>query len=562
MKRRWILLGTLVALAGAGTAAWQRYWFHIPGIISQLRDPVQPNQPVAWAQGPAVAAKPPGERPPNIILIVADDLGMNDISAFGGGIVPTPAIDSLMREGASVDSFYTANATCSPSRAAMMTGRYPTRFGFEFTAVPPIFAENIGHGAPLGPHKPIFHADRVEGIMPYPEMGVPASEVMIPEMLKVAGYHSMHIGKWHLGEAKGLRPEDQGFDESLGIMAGGGLFLPKDSPEVVNAKLPWDPIDRFLWANLPFAVQWNGGKRFAPDRYVTDYFTDQAVRAIDANKNRPFFLYLAHTAPHTPLQALKSDTDKLGHITNERDRVYAGMLVALDRSVASIKAKLEQEGLADNTLILFTSDNGGAWYVGMDDLNKPYRGWKATFFEGGIRAPLFAKWPAVIKPGTRYRTPRSHLDLYRTIASAAGAEAGIPTDRVIDSREIFVTPSMARLGNGRPPLVGNEILDSTPRALFWRSGDYRAVRQGDWKLQVSARPNRVWLHNLADDPTEQRDLSAVMPEKVAELRAKIEAQAVEMPKPLWPALIEGPVRIDVPQNAPWVDGQELIFWAN
>jgi arylsulfatase A-like enzyme len=546
VKKRWLLLATAVVLAGSGTLAWQRYWLHLPGLVSAIRDPVQPNRAVPWAAGPATAARPPASRPPNIILIVADDLGINDISAFGGGLVPTPAIDSLRRDGASIDSFYAANATCSPSRAAMMTGRYPTRFGFEFTAVPPIFAENIGHGAALGPHKPIFHAERVEGMMPYAEMGVPQSEVMLPEVLQAAGYRTLHIGKWHLGEARGLRPEDQGFHESLGIMAGGGLFLPEAAPGVVNAKLPWDPIDRFLWANLPFAVQWNGGRRFEPDRYLTDYFTDQAVRAIDANRNRPFFLYLAHTAPHTPLQALRADYDKLGHIPDHRDRVYAAMLVALDRSVATITAKLETEGLADNTLILFTSDNGGAWYVGMDALNKPYRGWKATFFEGGIRAPLFARWPARIAPGTRVSGVATHLDLFATLAAAG--DAALPADRLMDSYDLL------------PALTAGASLP--PRTTFWRSGDYRAVRDGDWKLQVSARPERVWLHNLADDPTERRDLSAAMPGKVAELHAKIDEQAAQMPRPLWPALLEGPVRIDVPQTAPWQDGQELVFWAN
>lgn len=546
MRRRWVLLGAVAAISVAGYAAWQRYWYYLPGIVQSVRDPVQPNQPVLWAQGPQTASAPPSDRPPNIILIVTDDMGINDISAFGGGLVPTPAIDRLKADGAFITAFYAANATCSPSRAAMMTGRYPTRFGFEFTAAPPQFARNIGHGAGVGPHAPIFHADRVEGIMPYREMGVPSSEVMIPEVLKPAGYHSIHIGKWHLGEASGKRPEDQGFDETLGIMAGGGMFLPPDSPDVVNAKLPWDPIDRFIWANLSFAVQWNGGRRFAPDRYITDYFTDQAVAAISANRNRPFFLYLAHTAPHTPLQALKSDYDALGHITDHRDRVYAAMLVALDRSVATIQARLEAEGLADNTLILFTSDNGGAWYVDMPDLNKPYRGWKATFFEGGIRVPLLARWPARIAPGTSVSGIASNMDLLATIAAAAGATP--PTDRVLDGINLL------------PALAGGEALP--PRTIFWRSGDYRAVRSGDWKLQVSARPSRVWLHNLADDPTERRDLSAAMPEKVAKLRALIDAHAAEQAPPLWPALIEGPIRIDVPMTAPYEPGQELIYWPN
>jgi arylsulfatase A-like enzyme len=546
MRKRWILLSAVAALGLAGTALWQRYWYYTPGIVGAIRNPVQPNQPVTWARGPETAATPVAERPPNIILIVADDLGINDISAFGGGIVPTPHIDRLRTEGASVDSFYAANATCSPSRAAMMTGRYPTRFGFEFTAVPPIFAENLSHGDGVGPHRAIFHTDRVDGIMPYEKMGVPASEIMIPEVLKARGYRNLHIGKWHLGEAQGLRPDNQGFDESLAILAGGGLFDDPDSPDVVNAKLPWDPIDRFLWANLPFAVRWNGGRHFRPDRYLTDYFTDQAVAAIDANRNRPFFLYLAYNAPHTPLQAKKSDYDRLGHIGDHRDRVYAAMLVALDRGVGHIQAKLEKEGLAENTLILFTSDNGGAAYLGMTDLNKPYRGWKATFFEGGIRVPLFAKWPARIPAGTRVAGVGSHIDVLATAAAAAGA--ALPADRKLDGMNL-----LPNLTSGAP---------IAPRTLFWRSGAYRVVRDGDWKLQVSARPGRVWLHDLGKDPTERRDLSVAMPQKVAELRAKMNAQAAGMPAPLWPALLEGPVRIDVPLNTPWKEGQELVYWAN
>jgi arylsulfatase A-like enzyme len=546
MKKRWILLSTAVVLAGAGYAAFQHWKLHIPGIVSEIRDPILEPQKVAWQQGPATPAAPPAERPPNIILIVADDLGMNDISAFGGGLVPTPNIDSLMKEGASVSSFYAANATCSPSRAAMMTGRYPTRFGFEFTSVPPLLARNVGHGGQIGPLKPIFHEELVDGLMPYQQQGVPASEITVAESLKAAGYHTLHIGKWHLGETKGLRPEDQGFDESLGVAAGAVMFLPETSPDVVNAKLPWDRIDEFLWASLPFAVQYNGQQRFRPSHYITDYFTDEAAAAIDANRNRPFFLYMAYNAPHTPLQALKTDYDKLGHIKDHNDRVYAAMLVALDRGVGRIKAKLAEEGLADNTLILFTSDNGGAWYNGMPNLNKPYRGFKATFFEGGIRTPLFARWPARIPAGTRVKGAATHIDLFATAAAAAGA--AVPADRPMDGLNLL------------PALESGSALP--PRTLFWRSGHYRVVRDGDWKLQVSERPKRAWLFDLAADPTEQRDLSAAMPEKVAELRAKIEAQAAQMPPPLWPALLEGPVRIDVPSNAPWADGQQYVFWAN
>jgi arylsulfatase A-like enzyme len=220
-----------------------------------------------------------------------------------------------------------------------MTGRYPTRFGFEFTPAPWQLAQNIGHFAGDGP-RPIYHGDRVEGLMPYADMGVPASEVTVAEMLQEAGYHTVHIGKWHLGEASGLRPEDQGFDEALGIMAGGGLYLPVYDARGVEARLPWDPIDRFSWANMPFAVQFNGGQRFAPNEYLTDYMTHNAVEAIRANRNRPFFMYLAYTAPHTPLQATREDYEAVAGIEDHKSRVYAAMIRALDRGVGEVMQAL------------------------------------------------------------------------------------------------------------------------------------------------------------------------------------------------------------------------------
>ncbi len=544
MPRLLVTLIVLIVLGTGGYFAFQHYKIYLPGLISRLQNPIADNQPVIWAPGPAEAGAEPGQRPPNIIVIVADDLGYNDVSFGGGGLAPTPNIDALAREGAHASIGYAANATCSPSRAAIMTGRYPTRFGFEFTAVPPQFAENLGHARGDGP-APIFHADRVEGIMSYYDMGVPTNEVTIAEMLRERGYRTLHIGKWHLGEADGLRPEDQGFDESLGIMAGGGLFLPLNDPAGVEARLPWDPIDRFLWANLPYAVQFNGGQRFAPEGYLTDYMTRNAVAAIEANRNRPFFMYLAYTAPHTPLQATREDYEAMSGIEDHTARVYAAMIRALDRGVGEVMQALRDNGLDDNTLVIFTSDNGGAWYTGIPTLNAPFRGWKATFFEGGVRVPFFVRWPAQIAAGTEIEGPAHHIDIFRTALAAAGAED-------VDPRRDSVSLLPALRGQAPSP----------PRTLFWRSGGYRAVRDGDWKLQIAERPQRTWLFNLALDPTEQNDLSAAEPAQVARLRALIETHEQAMPAPLWPALIEGPVRIDTPLDTPWRDDQEYVYWSN
>lgn len=548
MKKRWIALGLATLLAAGGYWAFRANEYRLPGILQDWDDPVQPNRAIAWQRGPATApASPPGgKRPPNIILIVADDLGYNDISLNGGGvaggIVKTRNIDALAREGVNFTTAYAANATCSPSRAAMMTGRYPTRFGFEFTAVPVEFAENLAHGGALGPLKPIFHRDLITDDIPaYPDMGVPAKEVTIAEAVKAAGYHTLHIGKWHLGEAPALQPQNQGFDESLAVLGGAAMFMPEDAPDVVNAKLPWDAIDRFLWANLRHAVTFNGSKRFHPRGHMTDYFAEEAMQAIEANRNRPFFMYLAFNAPHTPLQAKRADYDRLSQIEDHKTRVYGAMIAQLDRRIGDVMAKLKEVGVDDNTLVIFTSDNGGAWYAGIDNLNAPYRGWKATFFEGGIRTPLFMRWPGQIAPGSQRADMTGHLDIFSTIAAAAGAD--LPADRRIDSENILAGPAK------RP-------------ALFWRSGDYRAMRAGDWKLQVTKRPEKARLYNLAADPTERHDLAARDPQRVAALRAMIEAQDKGMAKPIWPGLVEGPVRIDVPLNAPWKDGQDYIYWTN
>lgn len=543
MKKKLKWLAALAILAGAGYLGFQQYKIYIPGIIGEWREPIAENRPVIWAKGPVTA--PSGEREPNVILIVADDLGMNDISLYGGGVaggtVPTPNIDSIAKQGVSFANGYAANATCSPSRAALMTGRYPTRFGFEFTAVPAAFASNLAHSGSASPYPPIYHKELNRDLPAYADMGVPNAEIMLPEVLKAKGYHTIHIGKWHLGEAEPLRPTSQGFDESLGMRSGGDLFMAEDDPLVVNAKLPWDPIDRFLWANLPHAVYWGNSQRFRPKGHLTDYFTDNALAAIEANKNRPFFLYLAYNAPHTPLQALKSDYDALPQIKDHTQRVYGAMIRQLDRRIGDVLQKLKDSGLDENTLVIFTSDNGGAWYTGIKDHNTPYRGYKGTFFEGGIHVPMMMRWPGKISPGTVRNDVAQHLDIFATIAAAT--RAVMPSDRKMDSFNLLAA--------------------GPKRAItFWRSGDYRVVRAGDWKLQVSKRPEKVWLFNLAADPTEQVNLAAKDPTRVAELRKLIETQNSGLPKPLWPGLLEGAIRIDVPLNAQWSKEQEYVYWAN
>ena len=554
-----ILIGLVVIVLGAGVIAYLNRASILTAVVlnraAANKVDVGPNQPVVWQQGPETAETPIAERPPNIVFILLDDFGYNDLSTFGGGVaggaVPTPNIDRLAAEGAIFTQAYSGTGTCAPSRAMLMTGRYPTRTGFEFTPTPDGMSRVLAtiangmRGGDLPPLQP--NTDIDEGALPFPDQGLPGSEITVAELLQEQDYHTVHIGKWHLGRRTDFMPNAQGFDESL--MMYSGLFLEEDDPNVVNAKLDFDPIDRFLWASMQFAASFNGGDAFKPGGYLTDWWTDESLKVIEANKNRPFFLYLAHWAPHTPLQATKEDYEAVGDIEPHRVRVYGAMIHALDRSVGRVMDKLEEEGLADNTIIVLSSDNGGAGYIGYPEVNDPFRGWKITLFEGGIRVPMFVKWPERISPGTVVDTPVAHIDLLPTLVAAAGAE--LPTDRIIDGRNML------------PAATGEGTIDRPNDAIFWSSSTYKVVRAGDWKLQVDERQDKMWLFDLATDPTEQTNLVDRAPEKVAELQGLIEAHYADAVPPLYPHTLASPIMIDKTINqGPGTTEDEYVIWAN
>ncbi len=550
MKKLFMILATIV-VAGVFVywfAGPRIYEFAILQIVSMKAETIASNHDVVWEQGPSTAATPLNERPPNVILILADDLGYNDLTFGGGGVakgaVPTPNIDSLAKEGVTFANGYANNATCAPSRAAIMTGRYATRFGFEFTPTPVQFPKVLHR---LSPKNTLYFNEREKDSPPYEDMGVPPEEITIAELLKKKGYRTLMLGKWHLGGTPGMQPGDQGFDEWLGFLHGAAMFLPKEDPNVVNSMQDWDPIDKFLWANLRYAVRENGGERFQPKGYLTDYLTDEAVKAIEANKNRPFFMYLAHAAVHTPLQASKSDYDALPQIEDHATRVYGGMIRALDRGVGRVLQALKDNSLEENTIVIFTTDNGGAPYIGLPDINKPYRGWKCTFFEGGLHAPFFIKWPQGLPKGNTYDKPVAHFDIYATVAAAAGIP--LPADRKIDGTNLL--PYVRHEKEGRPH-----------DALFWKSGHYKTVLAGGWKLQTAERPKKEWLFNLDQDPTEKVNLAERNLQKMSELKALLADHEKELATPIWPSLIEGRFAIDHPSNIPLSEGDEFIYWAN
>ena len=552
-----ILLVSVVAIGALGTAAYfaagGRVGLTLLMVKYVLRKEYAPTREVQWQTGPTEASAPgAGARPPNVILIVADDLGMNDITLYGGGIaggtVPTPNINSIAQQGVNFRVGYSGNATCAPSRAALMTGRYATRFGFEFTPAPPQFMKVLGnYRDPEQRYQSVYYKDREKDLIPYEDMGLPTSEITLARLLQGSGYHTVHLGKWHLGDSPQFRSYAHGFDEALSMLHGGSMYLPENDPHVVNSRQEYDPIDRFQWAGHAWGVRFKDGEPFKPPKYMTDYLTDEAVKVVTANKNRPFFLYLAYNAPHTPLQATREDYDALSHITDHTMRVYAAMIRSLDRNIGRVLQSLKDQGVDDNTLVIFTSDNGGAHYIGIDGLNTPYRGWKATFFEGGIRVPYFMRWPAAIPKAVSYGAPVSHFDVFATAAAAAGAKP--PTDRPIDG--VNLLPFIRGESNGRPHDV-----------LHWRTDSYRVMREGDWKLQVTEQPRKDWLYDLAKDPTEKNNLAEREPQRVAAMKAKIVEFNQTQRKSIWPSMGAGAIPIDKTLKAKLTPTDDYIYYSN
>ena len=335
---------------------------YAPALVSQWRHPALPNQPVHWkATG---AAEQPRSKP-NIVLILVDDLGFNDVSFFGGGYkegsIQTPHIDSIGKDGVSFTNGYAGHATCAPSRASLLTGKFATKMGFEYTPINDWGSYVIGNYMGVGPLKGKYYGERKGGrSWGYDNMSLPFSEQTIPEALRGAGYRNIHLGKYHVGfnNASAIH---RGFDETLGFSLI-SRYLPSRDHRAVNCYLD-DTFDNFIWANTQYLVRKDGGKYFAPDGdYLTDYLAKEAVNAMKANQHNPFFLYLAFTSVHTPLTALKSDFD-LVHAEypswSHCDKVYAAMIRALDRGVGTVLTGLEELGLSDDTIVIFTSDNGG-----------------------------------------------------------------------------------------------------------------------------------------------------------------------------------------------------------
>ena len=447
---------------------------------------------------------------PNVIVIVADDLGYGELGSYGGKDVPTPQIDSLGRHGVRFTHGYVTAPFCAASRAALLSGRYQTRFGFEFN---PIGAAN---------------AD--------PDIGLPLGEMLLPEALRRAGYATALVGKWHLGGAAKFHPQRRGFDEVFGFLHEGHYYAPP----------PWDGHVTWLrrgalpdggrgrWTSPDGRITWSTHlNNFEPDydadnpiirnsqpvderANLTDAFTREAESFISRHATQPFFLYLAYNAVHSPIQATDAYVQRFAHIPDLHRRLFAAMLAHLDDSVGRVLARVRAEGLEERTLIVFVSDNGGPTRE-LTSSNAPLRGEKGTLLEGGIRVPFLVQWKGRIPAGRVDDRLVSTLEIFPTALAAAGAKRPDNLDGV---------DLLPRLADGA---------DAGPirREHYWRVGPQAAYRAGAWKLH-RGRNDRTWqLFDVASDPGEARDRAAELPAKVAELEAAWRALDAHMVEPLW-----------------------------
>ena len=435
----------------------------------------------------------------NIILFLIDDLGWRDLGCQGSTFYQTPNIDRLAKEGVRFTDAYAACAVCSPTRAAVLTGKYPARL-------------LLTDWLPSGRWEP--KAKLREGRF---IRGLPVEEVTLAEALREGGYRTASIGKWHLGSDPFSLPEHHGFDVNIGGNAHGApgsYFFPYPG----DWKIPATG-QRAIWNVL------HDGKE---GEYLTDRLTDEAVKFIREPHQKPFFLYFPHYGVHTPLQAKKEVVAKYARIPEAQRQgkpEYAAMVESIDDSVGRVMATLKELKLDENTVIVFTSDNGGFYNA---TSNAPLRANKGAYYEGGIRVPLIVKWPGVTKPGLVVNEPVTSTDLYPTCLAAAGLPA---------------RPNQHMDGvNLRPLLAGEGSLAA--RSLFWHYPHYNehpssvpssVIRKGPWKLIETFDPEGIELYNLANDLSETQNIATTETARVDELRRELDAWrnevGAEMMKP-------------------------------
>ena len=484
---------------------------------------------LAGCEAPDADAPAAAGSPPNIVLILADDLGYADIGIYGSEVISTPNIDALAASGVRFTAGYVSHPVCSPSRAGLMTGRYQQRHGWEFNPA----GRDVGAGMSL-------------------------DETTLADRMKALGYRTGMVGKWHLGHQEPHHPMSRGFDEYFGVLEGGSTFIDSRLPGVEYGSLRGEEGPTVRRNKVL-----RGFEEEKVERYLTDVFTDEATGFIERSAGEePFFLYLSHTTPHTPLQATAEYLDGYRHVEDQRTRVYAAMVASLDESVRRVVETLKAQGVYDNTMIVFASDNGCAGYIHGACSNAPLFGFKRYHHEGGVRIPYIVSWPEGIEGGQTFDHPVITLDFTATFTAAAGEEA-----QAEDSVNLL-------------PYVTGEAAGAPHEYLYWRAGASLAIRDAQYKLiklnRTEFRPDNLrgdgrleppeggWptdsphgqvtlLYDLEADVGELNNLAADDPDTVARLEAELEAwRATLLSEPILPGVRSTLAQID----GEWV---QLVF---
>jgi arylsulfatase A-like enzyme len=475
----------------------------------------------------------PTDSLPNIVLILVDDLGVYDMSLYGGDKVETPHMDGIARSGAAFQQAYVAAPMCSASRAAILTGRYPQRFGFEFQMHDRYPRNRLEYlvfrfflASDIWWPKPMEKVPRITDIE---RQGLPPSEISIADLLKARGYATALIGKWHTGSHEANLPVNFGFDYQYGFFDAHSLYAPEGTPGITDQRIEKDFTDQYNWKRGRQNTNgiFRNYESIEEKEHLTDAITRESISFIRQHKEQPFFLFAAYNAPHTPLQAPDEYVAIYKVEPDPVKRVYYAMIKQLDDAIGRLLGELESQGILKNTLVIFLSDNGGSTYT-FTTGNYPMRGGKITDFEGGIRVPFFMNWPGRIAAGSQFGSPVSAMDIFPTIAAAAGCP--LPTTRQIDGKDL------------QAYIYNDSIIPH--RELFWQRGDTRAVRSGNWKVIWNAGMGDTLLYNIGDDPNELRNLFQHKKDLATDLIKIHDRWSETLHQPLWPSIVHFREKVD------------------
>lgn len=470
---------------------------------------------------------------PNVIVILADDLGKYDLSLYGGLNVPTPNIDSIGLNGVTFDYGYSSAAICAPSRAGLLTGQYQQRFGFEFQPhrnYPNSVFEKAFLRAMINREEWIIQQNEEAPCNKFSrKQGLTKEVPTLAEVMKKNGYRTGIFGKWHLGTADSSKPNNRGFDMQYGFYEAFALYANRLDKNIVNYK-HWDDFkDRWMWRKGDKAesrIRLNDSI-IDEKEYLTFAIAREANRFIAANKENPFFMYVPFSAPHEPFQAPKSYYDKLAHIKDDNKRIYYAMIAALDDAVGSIVNELRKQGLEENTLIVFSSDNGAATYTHAVT-NAPLKGGKMMYFEGGVNVPFMMQWKGSIPKHKNMDMMVSLLDVFATVCDIAHIN----------------TDGLTLDGVNLMPYVKGLRVDKPHRELFWRNAYTYTARYQNWKVLIDDEHQTIELYNLAKDVGEANNVMHDHPALLQQLRKDIEEWNKDMMPPAWPWILNYKVVID------------------